>query len=160
LSQLLDNAATQMRDDNDPDPFLSGVWTLTGSGGVSGSGAEVGKIGGATNQNELEEIITIAAGTPGDPTPSGSTSDSLTDSDCTLSFGTESLLTDQEPTQEFPIGNVRMSLNRPASGSDPEVTVVGEIRFDGTAVARIVLETPIEATFTLNVNTRAIELLN
>lgn len=148
LADKIDLAATTLRN-NFPsgNPFMVGDWTLAGTKSgqvVTGSGALTGIIGGSTNGNELEELRTTTATPAGGPPP-GATS-TIAEGPCTLTFRTDSLVTDSFPTQEYPIGVVTITI------VDATSTVEATITFDNTAVIRITI-TGVPGRFDFNVET-------
>lgn len=137
LSEAIDNIASELRDEfSTNNPFLHGVWSITG-GGISATGEGLlGIIGGATNANELEEVRTVVATvTTGEPAVDPSLlTDSASSPNCTLQFSTSGLVTDEEPGQEYPRGVVTVVVN------DGTTAVNATITFDKTATARIAVE--------------------
>ncbi len=152
LDATIDAAATELRDVfGAADKFMVGDYTISG-GGITGSDSLTAIIGGSTNQNELEELRTTAAsstiaGGPPDVDPA-----TITDAGppvCSLTFTIPGLLTDETPTQEYPIGTVTLSI------AGPEATVGATITFDGSAVAVIDVD-DVPGTFTFDVETRTL----
>ncbi|MBL8752441.1 MAG: hypothetical protein JNK15_03990 [Planctomycetes bacterium] len=152
LNAVIQDAADELRD-NFPgaDPFMVGDYTISG-GGITASDSLTGIIGGSTNQNELEELRTTLASTSISGGPPTVDSASITDSgppSCVLTFTIPSLLTDETPTQEYPIGTVTISV------TGPDATVTGTITFDGSATAVIDID-DVNGTFNFNVDTRTV----
>ena len=151
LADKIDLAATTLRTDfPSGSPFLVGDWTLSGTKGgetVTGSGALTGIIGGSTNGNELEELRTTQT-TPagGPPAVADST---ITEGACSLTFRTTGLVTDNTPTQEYPIGTITMSLVGPLATVDVTIT------FDNTAVIQIRID-GVPGRFDFNVETNTL----
>ncbi|MBK8097305.1 MAG: hypothetical protein IPK26_09365 [Planctomycetes bacterium] len=149
LAEAIDTAADELRNlFGSSNPFMVGAWQLSGTNLVTTNGAFTGIIGGSTNQNELEELRTTTATPAGGPPPNadGTIETSGTPA-CTLVFNTTGLLTDETPTQEFPIGTLDLTVTGPSATVDATMT------FDGTAVARITV-TGINGRFDFNLNTR------
>lgn len=152
LNTVIGTAASELRN-NFPSgsPFMVGDYTFSG-GGISGTDSLTGIIGGATNQNELEELRTTAASSTISGGLPATDSATITDSGppvCTLTYTIPGLLLDESPTQEYPIGTITLSV------TGPEDTVSATITFDGTATAVIVV-TDVPGTFTFNVDTRTL----
>ena len=154
LGDKIDAAATELRDRfGSAEKFIHGVYTITG-GGVTTTEEEAltGIIGGSLNQNELEEVrstlVTVTTGIP-DVDPSA-LSDSATSPPCTLTFNIPSLITDEEPGQEYPRGTITLEI------FDGETTAMAAIIFDKTNIARITLE-GLSGGFDLNLDTLALE---
>ncbi len=151
LDEAIDLAATELNalfPGNDT-PFMVGDWTLTGPD-LTGGGALTGLIGGSTNGNELEELRSTAASSTVSGGPPAIDSGSITETGadaCALTFTIPGLLTDESPTQQYPIGTVALTI------TGPEATVAGAITFDGSAAARIVVD-GIAGSFTFDVETR------
>jgi len=152
LSQAIDDAATILG----ADAFMVGTWTITDTGGdvESGSGALTGLLGGSTNQNELEEVRTTT-GTPagGVPPNAVGTITVVDGSDtCTLTFDTPhapatvGLRTDEQPTQEYPIGTIHFVL------TENGVTQEADLVFDATVIAQLTV-TGISGRFDINLET-------
>lgn len=134
LSEAIDLAATELRNRfADSEKFMVGDWTVAGTGvGPPAGGALTGIIGGSTNQNELEELRTTTATPAGGPPPVDDGALTLTGPpQCTLLFRTAGLITDDDPLQEYPDGEVALQL------TGPEATVTAKVIFDRTAIARI-----------------------
>jgi len=149
LSEAIDNIATQLRNEfSTSNPFLHGVWSISG-GGVSATGEGLlGIIGGATNANELEEVRTVVATvTTGAPDVDSSTITDAGPPVCTFTFNTTGLITDEEPGQEYPRGVVTVEI------SDGTTTVNATITFDKSAVATIAVDGT-SATASFNLETR------
>ena len=130
-------------------PFLVGDWSISGPG-LTGSGSLTGLIGGSTNGNELEDLRTTAASATVSGGPPAIAPGSLTENTgdaCSLSFTIPGLLTDESPTQQYPIGTVDLTITATAA------TVVGTITFDGSSVARIVAD-GVRGSFSFDVETR------
>jgi len=152
LSEAIDNIATELRNEfNTSNPFLHGVWSISGGGVSATAEGLLGIIGGATNANELEEVRTVVASvTTGAPAVDPSTiTDSSSSPNCTLTFETASLITDEEPGQEYPRGTVTITVN------DGTTTVNGTITFDKTNTARIEIS-GLSGAFLLNLDTFAV----
>lgn len=150
LAEKIDNGATAIGNSNDP--FIVGEWTLTGTKGGSafaGDGALTGIIGGSLNQNELEELRTTTATPAGGPPPNADCT--VSEADCTLTFNTTGLLTDQTPGQEYPEGVVTVTID---SDGDTVTDVTATVTFDGTATIRIAID-GVER-FTFDVETRTL----
>jgi hypothetical protein len=138
LADKIDEAATHLRDTFGAGCFMVGDWTIDGVKGgaaISGGGALTGLIGGATNQNELEELRTTTATPAAGPPPNAD--NVVQEDDCTLTFNTAGLLTDEQPTQEYPIGTITVALDGPEADSATDVTAV--LTFDGSAVVTIAI---------------------
>ncbi len=150
LNATIDEAANQLRNlFGSTNPFMVGDYSLSG-GGISASGeALTGIIGGATNQNELEELrstLTSAAIAGGPPAVDPST---ITDSGppvCTLQFNIPSLLTDETPTQQYPIGTVTFVV------TSPNTTLNASLVLDGSNTG-VLTVTDIPGTFSINLDT-------
>jgi hypothetical protein len=150
LADRIDEAATSLRNSFPTGkPFMVGDWTLTG-GGASGSGALTGIIGGSTNGNELEELRTTETTPAGGP-PALATS-TVREGDCTLTFRTDSLVTDSFPTQQYPIGTMTITIDGDDADSLADVTAT--VTFDNTAVVKITLDGTVSGRFEFNVETR------
>ncbi len=149
LGDKIDAAATELRDLFASDEkFIHGVYSITG-GGVSATGeALTGIIGGSLNQNELEELrSTLELVTTGIPAVDPSTiTDSASTPPCTLTFTIPSLITDEEPGQEYPRGTISIVID------DGTTTTNATMVFDKTAIAKITLEGLIGG-FDLNLDT-------
>ena len=140
LSQAIDDAATQLAALG-PNSFMVGTWTVNDTGGAveTGSGAWTGFIGGSTNQNELEELRTTSGTVTGGPPANATGSITVVNGadTCVLTFDTPhapatvGLRTDEQPTQEYPIGTLHLSL------TGPHGTVEADLVFDGSAVAQL-----------------------
>jgi hypothetical protein len=152
LNQVIQDAANELRNNfSGARPFMVGDYTISG-GGISGSDTLTGIIGGATNQNELEEVRTTLASSAISGGPPAVDPASITDSGppaCTLTFTIPSLLTDETPTQEYPIGTVTITV------VGPNATVTGTITFDGSSTAVIDID-DVPGTFNFNVDTRTV----
>jgi hypothetical protein len=150
LDEIVDDAATDLRNlFPGQGPFVVGDYTISG-GGISGSDSLTGIIGGATNQNELEELRTTAASstvTTGVPATDSATITDAGPPACTITFSIPGLRTDDAPTQEYPIGVVELSL------TGPQTTVAATVTFDGSATAVIDVD-DVPGTFRFNVATR------
>lgn len=137
LGDKIDAAATELRDRfGSAEKFIHGVYSITG-GGVTATGeALTGIIGGALNQNELEEVrSTLEDVTTGIPAVDPTTiEDSGSSPTCTLTFNIPSLVTDEEPGQEYPRGTVSLEID------DGTTTTMASIIFDKTSTARITIE--------------------
>ncbi|MFT4516225.1 MAG: hypothetical protein ACI89X_004069 [Planctomycetota bacterium] len=137
LGDKIDAAATELRDLFGADEkFIHGVYSITG-GGISATGeALTGIIGGALNQNELEELrsteVTVTTGIP--VVDSTTITDSAGTPPCTLTFTIPDLVTDEEPGQEYPRGTITLEIN------DGTTVVNASIVFDKTAVAKITVD--------------------
>ena len=152
LSEAIDNIATELRDEfSTSNPFLHGVWSISGGGVSATAEGLLGIIGGATNANELEEVRTVEATvTTGAPAVDPSTiTDTSSSPNCTLTFSTSSLITDEEPGQEYPRGTIDVTI------FDGTTTVNATITFDKTATARIEID-GISGAFLLNLETFAV----
>lgn len=141
LSEKIDNAATSLRNSfgASPEPFIVGEWTLTGTKDgalVSGSGALTGLIGGAANGNELEELRTTTATPAGGPPPNADSV--VAETNCSLTFNTTGLLTDQRVGQEFPEGVVTIEIDDDDTADNPDVTAT--LTFDGSSVITIAID--------------------
>jgi hypothetical protein len=153
LSDAMDNAATQLRNDfplATEEKHIHGVWNISG-GGISATGEALnGEIGGVSNQNELEVLrTTIVPVITGIPANDPST---ITDNGppvCTLTFNIPALFTDEEPGQEYPRGDVAITV------VGPEATVDATISFNKTAIATITIA-GVNGSFAFNVETREI----
>lgn len=146
LADAIDAAATELNT-NFPsgDPFMVGDWTMSG-GGITGSGALTGIIGGTGGGNELEEIRTTSATVSGGPPAVAAGTISSTGSPaCTLTFETTGLITDQTPGQEYPEGTVTISV------VGPDATVNGTMTFNATSTASVAIDT-INGTFDLDLD--------
>jgi hypothetical protein len=152
LDATVDAAATELATlFGDTDKFMVGDYTI-GGGGISGADSLTAIIGGSTNQNELEELrttlgsSTIAGGPPAvDPA-------TITDAGppvCSVTFTIPGLLTDETPTQEYPIGTVSLVI------AGPEATINATVTFDGSATASIDVD-DVPGTFAFNVETRTL----
>ena len=151
LSEAIDNIASELRDEfNTSNPFLHGVWSISG-GGISASGEGLtGIIGGATNDNELEEVrTTLAAVTTGVPDVDPSTVTDAGPPTCTFTFNTTGLITDEEPGQEYPRGVITVTV------SDGTTSVDATITFDKTAVATVQVDGA-GTTASFNLETRVL----
>jgi len=137
LGDKIDAAATELRDRfGSSEKFIHGVYTISG-GGVTATGeALTGIIGGALNQNELEEVrSTVEPVTTGIPAVDSTTiTDSASSPPCTLTFNIPGLITDEEPGQEYPRGTVSLEID------DGTTTTLASIIFDKTNTARITIE--------------------
>ncbi|HZN40260.1 MAG TPA: hypothetical protein VFD82_15745 [Planctomycetota bacterium] len=150
LADAIDRAATQLAVlYPNVDKFMVGDWILSGPG-ISGTGALTGIIGGSTNQNELEELRTTTATPVGGPPPNA---DSMVidvgPPECSLTFNTTSLQTDTDPTQQYPIGVINVTI------VGPEATVTATITFDDTVIARIAV-TDVPGRFDFNLETQSL----
>ncbi|MFY9344872.1 MAG: hypothetical protein WAT39_20430 [Planctomycetota bacterium] len=154
LNLTIRAAANKLRDDfQGQRPFMVGDYTISG-GGLSGDDALTGIIGGSTNQNELEELRTTAKSTTitvggGPPAVDSATITDAGPPPCTLTFTIPGLLTDETPTQEYPIGQVTLVI------TGPQATVNATITLDGSATARITV-TDVPGSFTFNIDTRTL----
>lgn len=158
LSQAIDDAATELRNlFGAADKFMVGTWTIADTGGSeveSGSGAFTAIIGGSTNQNELEELRTTTGTPAGGPPPNAVGTITVVDGadTCTLTFDTPhapaavGLLTDETPTQEYPIGTIHFVL------TENGVTQEADLVFDGTVIAKLTV-TGISGRFDINLET-------
>jgi hypothetical protein len=150
LDATIDEAANQLRDlFGDSDKFMVGDYTISG-GGISGADTLTAIIGGSTNQNELEELRTTAASSTISGGPPAVDPATITDAGppvCTVTFTIPGLLTDETPTQEYPIGTVTLVI------AGPMATVNATVTFDGSATAVIDVD-DVPGTFTFNVETR------
>lgn len=150
LNATIDEAANLLRNQfGATNPFMVGDYSLSG-GGISATGeALTGIIGGATNQNELEELrstLTSAAIAGGPPAVDPST---ITDSGppvCTLQFNIPSLLTDETPTQQYPIGTITFVV------TSPNTTLNASLVLDGSNTG-VLTVTDIPGTFSINLDT-------
>ncbi|MCK5944994.1 MAG: hypothetical protein KAI24_23605, partial [Planctomycetes bacterium] len=75
--------------------------------------------------------------------------DTSSSPNCTLTFSTSSLITDEEPGQEYPRGTIDVTI------FDGTTTVNATITFDKTATARIEID-GISGAFLLNLETFAV----
>ena len=118
-------------------------------GGISATGEGLtGIIGGSTNQNELEELRTTEATVSGGiPPVDPSTVVDAGPPLCTLTFNIPGLVTDEEPGQEYPRGDITVTI------VGPEATVNATITFDKTAIATIVVA-DVGGSFAFNLETR------
>lgn len=153
LDAAIDLAATELDADfpGADEPFMVGDWTLSG-GGMMGSGTLTGLIGGSTNGNELEELRTTAPSSTVSGGPPATDSASIAEggaAPCALTFSTAGLLTDESRTQQYPIGTVTLTITA------PEATVPATITFDGSAIARIVVD-GVAGSFAFDIETRAV----
>jgi hypothetical protein len=152
LNLTIRAAADELRDRfGSADKFMVGDYTISG-GGLSGSDSLTGIIGGSTNQNELEEIRTTAASSTISGGPPATDPATIVDSGppaCTLTFNIPGLLTDETPTQQYPIGTVALTV------VGPEETITATITFDGSATAVIDID-DVPGSFTFNVETRVL----
>lgn len=152
LNLTIQEAANDLRNlFGSDDKFMVGDYTISGNG-ISGSDSLTAIIGGSTNQNELEEVRTTAASSTISGGPPAVDSATITDSGppaCSFTFTIPSLLTDETPTQEYPIGTVTISV------TGPDATVTGTITFDGSATAVIDIA-DVPGTFAFNVDTRTV----
>lgn len=158
LSQAIDDVATEMRDVNMNPPvgFMVGEFALAGAsvssmGATSQPAALTGRIGGATNDNELESVSTtegVAAVSGGQPPVQDVVITTTGSETCVFTFRTVDLLTDQFPTQQYPIGTITWSL----TNQTQNVTVNGTLTFDGTVTA--VLDVSGVGKFNVNLETR------
>lgn len=157
LSQAIDDAATELRMlFTSGRPFMVGEWTITGAGvssrGITSSPASLtGHIAGSANQNELEEVQTtegVAAVSGGSPPVQDCEITTTGAETCVFTFRIDSLLTDESPTQEYPIGTITWTL----TNQTENVTVAGTLVFDGTVIA--VLNVTDVGTFNINIETR------
>lgn len=152
LNLTIRAAADELRDRfGSTDKFMVGDYTISG-GGILGADSLSAIIGGSTNQNELEEVRT----TLGSSTVNGAipTTDSATITDagppqCILTFTIPGLLTDETPTQQYPIGTITLTV------TGPEDTVGATITFDGSATATVEVQ-DIPGSFAFNVDTRSL----
>lgn len=152
LSDKIDAAATELRNlFGTGEKFIHGVYSITG-GNVSATGeALTGLIGGATNLNELASlrttVETVTTGIPAvDPTV---ITDSTSTPPCTLTFTIADLITDEEPTQEYPRGTITLEI------SDGTTTTTASIVFDKSATAQIRID-GVSGRFDLNLDTLAL----
>lgn len=160
LSQAIDDAATELRNLHASGrPFMVGEWTISGAGvssaGVTSSPAAMtGFIAGSANLNELEELRTtlgtasVSAGAPAVQQCTITTTGSET---CVFTFEMPSLLTDESPTQEYPIGTITFSLNNQTAG----LTLTGSLVLDGTVTARLNVDTLL-GHFDINLETYSV----
>ncbi|MEC7584210.1 MAG: hypothetical protein VYE77_07825 [Planctomycetota bacterium] len=148
LSNVIDNAATDMRDQGQTNPYMLATWSLAGTG-ITGSGNLTGAIGGTANNNELERVTTTDA-VPAAPLPTfvpftdpnASTIEVGGGQPCVLRLDAD-LQTDSTPDQEYPIGDMSLQIQ----GSEAAITVAAT--FDGTAV--VILEVQDTGTFTFDI---------
>ena len=137
LGAKIDAAATELRSRfGTGEKFIHGVYSITG-GGISASGeALTGLIGGSTGQNALAElrtsVATVSGGIPA--VDSSIVTDSASSPACTLTFGVDGLVTDEDVGQEYPSGTVTLAV------FDGTTTVNASIVFDKTSVARITID--------------------
>lgn len=154
LSEAIDNIATELRNEfNTTNPFLHGVWSVSG-GGISASGEGLlGIIGGATNANELEEVRTVEAtvGTGAPPVDPSTITDTVAAPNCSLTFFIDSLFTDEEPGQEYPRGMISIVVD------DGTAIANATITFDNTAIAIITVQ-GLTGTISLNLETGTVTL--
>lgn len=117
------------------DPFLVAEWSISG-GGISAAGEGLTGIVSGTSPAKLKELRTteVAVVAPnGVPAVDSST---ITDSGppvCSLTFRTASLITDEDTDQQYPRGDVALTV------VGPEATVDATITFDKTSTARVVV---------------------
>lgn len=152
LSEAIDNIASELRDEfSTSNPFLHGVWSISGGGVSATAEGLLGIIGGATNANELEEVRTVdATVTTGAPAVDPSTiADTSSSPNCTITFDTSGLITDEEPGQEYPRGTINITV------SDGTTTVNATMTFDKSNTARIEIS-GISGAFLLNLDTFAV----
>jgi hypothetical protein len=151
LHQAIDLAATELGTAfPSTNPFMVGTWTISGNktaGTISGGGSISGIIGGTSNQNELEELRTTSATPIGTVPPNADSTVTATGTDtCTLTFNTQSIQTDTQPQQEYPIGDIAITLQ------GPQASVSANITFDGTVIAVILVDN-IPGQFEFNLDT-------
>lgn len=150
LSAVIDEAANQLRDlFGASNPFMVGDYSISGGGIAASNEAITGIIGGATNQNELEELRTTAVSSTisgGLPATDPCTITETAPPNCSLTFNIPGLLTDETPDQQYPIGEITVTL------VGPDATLNAVITFDGTNIARIVA-TDVPGRFDLNLDT-------
>jgi hypothetical protein len=150
LNDLVEAAATELRTAFGADQtFVVGEWTISG-GGISGSGALTGVVSGTGSPARLIELRTTSA-TPTSGLPPAATS-TVTDNGppvCTLNFSSDSLRTDDQPGQAFPIGVINLTI------VGPEATVAGSITLDGTSTASIAID-DIPGSFDYDVDARTL----
>lgn len=155
LSAIIDDAATQLAAaaSANGNPFMVGTYTFSdssGNGAITGNGALTGVIGGTTNGNELERLITSESNVSGGlPAGASGTIALNTGTACSLTFTTQAtthLETDTDPTQNYPRGTLNLSV------SGPKATVNASVTFDATSSARIDVD-GLPGTFTLNLDT-------
>ena len=149
LADKIDAAATELRNRFPTgEKFIHGVWSIAG-GGITATGEGLtGIIGGVANQNELEEVrttlATVSGGIPaGDPSTVTDNGPPL----CSLTFDIPSLITDEDPGQEYPRGVVALTV------VGPEATVNATITFDKTAIATVAVD-GVNGSFAFNLDTR------
>lgn len=128
--------------------FMVGDWNVSG-GGITGSGALTGILGGANSQDMLVELRTTTATPAGGPPPNADATIGETATGCSLVFNTQSLELDGDPTQTYPIGTVDITV------TGPQATVSGSVTFDGTATASIVIDT-INGSFDFDVEAQSV----
>jgi hypothetical protein len=162
LAQAIDDAATELRSlFTLGRPYMVCEMTFAGAncsstGGTTSPASLTGHIAGLSNQNELEEVQTTegtAQATSGPPPLQSFDITTEGSETCVFSFTMPSLLTDQDPEQEYPAGTITWSLtNQTAS-----VTVAGTLVFDGTVTA--VLDVTGVGMFSINTETQDVTLL-
>lgn len=164
LSQAIDDAATQLRNRTPAStsrPYIVGDYTVSGtgvssSGGTSSPAGITGFIAGSANQNELEELRSTegtAQATGGAPGVQDHVITTTGSDTCVFTFRIPSLLTDESPTQEYPIGTITWSLDNQTDN----VQLTGSLVFDGTVTT--VLNVTDVASFSINLETLAITAL-
>ena len=137
LGDKIDAAASELRDRfGEGEKFIHGVYSISG-GGIEASGeALTGIIGGVLNDNELEEVrstvVTVTSGIP--MVDSTTILDNASSPPCTLTFSIPSLVTDEEPGQEYPSGTIS------SARVDGTTTASASIIFDKTSTARVTLD--------------------
>ena len=150
LSNVIDNAATNMRDQGLANPYLLANWSVAGSG-ISGSGSLTATIGGTANNNELLGVTTTDD-VPATPTPAflpitdpnTSTIEVGVGQACVLRFAAD-LQTDTEPDQLYPIGVMSLQIQ------GAEATVTAEASFVDSRVVTLVVQDT--GTFTFDITT-------
>jgi len=161
LSQAIDDAATELRNRTPASssrPYIVADYTVSGAsvssaGGTSSPAGLTGFIAGSANQNELEELRSTegtATATGGAPAVQDHVITTTGGKNCVFTFRIPSLLTDESPTQEYPLGTITWSL---ANQTD-NITLAGNLVFDGTVTA--VLNVTDVGSFRINIETLAV----
>ena len=152
LSDAIDAAATELRNTfGNSGNFLLGQWSISG-GGIAASGEGLVGILGGTSHNQLDELRTIAVTVTapnGVPAVDPST---ITDSGppvCSLTFTAASLVIDEDMDQQYPSGDIAVTV------TGPEATVDATITFDKTSTAQIAIQ-GVNGTFAFDVVARTI----
>lgn len=158
IANRFDNAAGALATPaGQPTPYFHGTWTF--SGNLSGSGNLTGRIGGLTNQNELESLY-ISAGVPAAPGPlpavqDGSITTNITGGgQCVGTISMPNMETDTLASQFYPVGTITITLNGPAG-----VTTVVTIVANGTVDAVVSVANIGSVSFSINLDTLVVTQL-